>query len=259
MIDLSSSIFDKSENSTRNSDIPPRTGIIEKVGIREMLESLDSPVESLSLGNFDFIGEFTAKKQRSSDSDLFHSVGAFFRPNYERGLLIYSLIKKYDINSYLEIGWGRGYSCLCAAMAMTEKGSGTVTTIDPNLDEKQIQSLSAVLPKEWFENIKFYQSTSDKFFDEVKETYDMIYIDGDHRYEAVKNDWKNASERSNKIVLFDDYHLPGKEQKDMEVSSLVDSITDHDKKLIIMDRRIFFDDRRYPDEDIDYGQVLIVK
>ena len=29
------------------------------------------------------------------------------------------------------------------------------------------------------------------------------------------------------------------------------------KELIIMDRRIFFDDRRVKDEDIDYGQVLI--
>ena len=50
-----------------------------------------------------------------------------------------------------------------------------------------------------------------------------------------------------------------KKQKDIECSKVVDSIEDFNKELIIMDRRIFFDDRRVKDEDIDYGQVLIEK
>ena len=60
-------------------------------------------------------------------------------------------------------------------------------------------------------------------------------------------------------MLFDDYHLPGKTQKDMEVSNLVDQIADDSKELIIMDRRIFLDDRQYSDDKIDYGQVLLTK
>jgi hypothetical protein len=87
----------------------------------------------------------------------------------------------------------------------------------------------------------------------------MIYIDGDHRYDAVKNDWENAKNAANKVILFDDYHLPGKVQKDIEVSSLIDSIEGYDKELVIMDRRIFLDDRGYTDDQIDYGQVIITK
>ena len=56
-----------------------------------------------------------------------------------------------------------------------------------------------------------------------------------------------------------EYHLPGKRQKDIEVSSVVDGIEDKSKELIIMDRRIFLDDRGYTDDQIDYGQVLITK
>lgn len=255
MVNLSSNIF-----GDVSQEIPDRTGNIEKEDIRETLKNLENPVEDIILGNFDYIGEFTAKKQRSPDKPEFKTAGAFFRPNYERGLLISSLIKKYDIKTYLEIGFGRGYSCMCAAMTMEELGRGEVISIDPALEEDNLKKLAEVLPNSWFGRIKFFKSTSDQFFSEEKDIkFDMAYIDGDHRYPAVKSDWENVKSYDPKVVLFDDYHLPGKNQKDMEVSSLVDQIEGVSKKMIIMDRRIFLDDRGYTDDMIDYGQVLIVK
>ncbi len=252
-------------NITNNPDdslfhtAPARTGDIKRKFIGEKLKELGVNISDISLGDFDFIGEFTAKKQRPRDSELYNSVGAFFRPNYERGILIHTLIKKFQLKSYLEIGFGRGYSCMCAAMAMAENGGGSVTTVDPNLDENHLKNLGGVLPQEWFSLTKFAKCTSDQFFQQVNENYDLIFIDGDHRYDAVRNDWKNTAEKYDRFLLFDDYHLPGKEQKDIEVSGLVDSIDDASKELIIMDRRIFFDDRRISDDQIDYGQVLLTK
>jgi predicted O-methyltransferase YrrM len=259
MINVNKSLFDSEAPSTSALEIPKRTGSISKIHIKDKLKNLGYELDSFSLGEYDYIGEFTAKKQRSSDKDLFKSVGAFFRPNYERGLLINSLIRKYDIKSYLEIGYGRGYSCFCAAKTMTDLGRGTVTSVDPALNQEQIQNLSKVFPHEWFEKVAFYKETSDDFFKANQEKFDMIYIDGDHRYDAVKNDWENAKNAANKVILFDDYHLPGKVQKDIEVSSLIDSIEGYDKELVIMDRRIFLDDRGYTDDQIDYGQVIITK
>ncbi|NBU99057.1 MAG: hypothetical protein EBS19_12760, partial [Spirochaetia bacterium] len=78
--------------------------------LAKKLNELGYPLSDISLGKFDYIGEFTAKKQRSPENELFSKAGAFYRPNYERGMLIYALIKKYNIKSYLEIGYGRGYS-----------------------------------------------------------------------------------------------------------------------------------------------------
>jgi len=53
--------------------------------------------------------------------------------------------------------------------------------------------------------------------------------------------------------------MPSKVQKDIECSKLINEIEDESKELIIMDRRIFFDDRRLSDEEIDYGQVLLTR
>ena len=53
--------------------------------------------------------------------------------------------------------------------------------------------------------------------------------------------------------------MPTKQQKDIECSKLIDEINGFEKELIIMDRRIFYDDRRVPDDKIDYGQVLLTK
>ena len=243
-------------------NLPPRTGNIKRTNIREKLTELGMPVEDLSLGNFDFIGEYTAKKTRAQNSENWRTTGAFFRPNYERGILIYSLIRKYNIQSFLEIGFGRGYGALCAAMAMAENGAGKATTVEPNLDLNLVRQLQKIFPPEWFQIINFVESTSGDYYSKLDEdeTFDLVYIDGDHTYEGTKLDWENTKDRFNKFLLFDDYHLPSKEDpNDIQCAHLIDQIEDESKQLVIMDRRIFLDDRGLTDDEIDYGQVLLSK
>ncbi len=228
--------------------------------IQEFLKNIDVELEDIKLGDFDVIGEYTAKKNRSPDSELYSSTGCFFRPNYERGILIYYLIRKFEIKSMLEIGFGRGYGTFCAAKAMSDHGiDGKITTVDPNLNQEFIQRLTNVFPRQWFDLISFTKTTSDQFFNSNDENFDFIYVDGDHRYQAVKNDWNNSKDRFDKLLLFDDYHLPTKRQKDIDCAKVIDDIKDYEKTLIVMDRRIFLDDRGYKDDEIDYGQVLLKK
>ncbi len=249
------SVFNNEQDLT---EVSQQTNI-RKIFIQDKLSELGVSMSQVCLGDFDYIGEYTARKGRSKTSSNYHNSGAFFRPNYERGILIYYLIKKYELESFLEIGYGRGYSSFCAAMAFSELGRGTVTTVDPNLDENQIRGLAQYFPREWFEKIQFFKSYSDSFFLDNNEKYDMIYIDGDHRYDAVKRDWENSKNRYNNFVLFDDYEFTDKKVQDIEVAGVVNAIRDYEKELIIMDRRIFPDDRNVLDEEMDYGQVLVYK
>ena len=175
---------------------------------------------------------------------------------------MYYLTRKNEFNSVLEIGFGRGYATMCMAKAMCDHGiDGKITTVDPNFNEDFLKYIAQIFPKIWFEKIEFISATSDQYFQENPDReYDFIYIDGDHTYQAVKNDWENSKDKFKKALLFDDYHLPTKESgPGIQCAELIDTIDDKSKELIIMDRRIFPDNRGYTDEEIDYGQVLLTK
>ena len=234
---------------------------MKEIHIKDKLEELGYPVERLSLGEFDFMGHFSAYKQRDPKSDLFKTAGCFFRPNYERGLLIYSLIRKYNVKSYLEVGFGRGYSCLCAAKGIFENGGGKIVTIDPYFEDGLWNQLNQIFPQEWMEMVKVVQEKSQDYLPDKKEEYDFIYIDGDHSWQGVKRDWAATKDKYKKLMLFDDYHKQDHPNEDgsIECNKVIDEIEDPSKELIIMDRRIFLDDRGLKDEEIDYGQVLLTK
>lgn len=234
---------------------------MKHVHIKQKLEEMGVAVDGIIMGDFDYVGEFTAKRDRKPDDPNYKKYGAFFRANYERGILIYHLIRQYNIASVLEVGFGRGYSTFCAAKAFHDAGiPGKIMTVDPNLDEKYINALQQVFPQDWFTYITFAKGRSQDVLPKSEGTFDLVYIDGDHSYAATKSDWEMTKDRYNKFLLFDDYHLPSKQDKGtIECSQLIDEVDDPSKELIIMDRRMFFDDRRFTDEQIDYGQVLLTK
>ncbi len=238
------------------------------VHIKDKLKEIGMPVESLSLGDFDRIGEFTAKKARDENSELYQKVGCFFRPNYERGILIYSLIKKYHLSTYCEVGFGRGFSALCAAKAMHDLGNdGRVFTVDVKFDEKQMDLIKNVFPNDWLNHITAVQGPSQQALPELfkrQQTFDFVYIDGDHRADAVRSDWDALKDRWTSFCLFDDYHLPTKKEADIECAQVIDKVVengsdDFSAELIRLDRRIFVDDRGFTDDQVDYGQCLLSK
>lgn len=230
------------------------------VGIKQKLEEMGVVLDSVVMGDFDFIGEFTAKRERKPTDPNYKKYGAFYRSNYERGILIYYLIRQHGLRSMLEIGFGRGFATFCAARAFHDSGiKGRILTIEPSLDDRYVNALHSVFNPEWFKYIEFMRGTSAECLPSLNERFDLVYIDGDHSYAGTKHDWERTKDKWDRFVLFDDYHLPSKEDPGIQCSRLIDEIDDPTKELIIMDRRMFFDDRRVPDEQVDYGQVLMTR
>ena len=76
------------------------------VNIKQKLVEMGVALDSVVMGDFDFIGEFTAKRDRHPNDPNYKRFGAFYRSNYERGILIYYLIRQHGLSSMLEIGFG---------------------------------------------------------------------------------------------------------------------------------------------------------
>ena len=152
--------------------------------------------------------------------------------NYERGILLYSLIAKYKPKNVLEIGTAEGYSTLCMAWAMVDHDiNGKIFTIDPKPFDTPIEreitweknpehntvSLSTkelwnkFADKEWIKKIEVLTGFSGEILQKKTNELpkmDMGFIDGHHAYEAVIHDFyaflQTASE--NFYLLFDDYN-----------------------------------------------------
>lgn len=235
------------------------------VHIKQKLEELGVSLDSIVMGDFDALGEFTAKRTRGVDDQNYKKYGCFYRANYERMILVYYLIRQYNLTSMLEIGFGRGAATFAAAKAFYDAGVvGNIVTIDPVFDERQMQVLHHVVPKEFFDYVKFVKGTSRDAVPTVEGTYDLVYIDGDHTYAGTKLDWELTRNKCNKVILFDDYHLPTKDDPGIQCRTAIDEINWEESgfsapELIRMDRRMFVDERSYTDEQVDYGQVLALK
>lgn len=242
---------------------------MRRIDIKDKLRELDVTVEGIVLGDFDLLGELTAKKARAPEDPNYARFGAFFRPNYERGILLYHLIRSSGAKDVLEIGFGRGYGALCAAKAFHDSGiDGRVTSVDPGpagcRTNEEWRAFHQALFGTFSWASKFIDvkvGTSHDIVPDLPGTWDLVYIDGDHSYEGTRLDWELVKNRWNKHVLFDDYHLPSKNDPGIKCSRAIDEIVPDGftKELITMDRRIFHDDRGLADDQIDYGQVLLTK
>lgn len=127
-------------------------------------------------------------------------VGLWQRPE-QLAQLIYFLLKKCDIKSFLEIGTYKASTFLVIREFLKKKNKDLVSlTIDPNkwVSDDFIN----------FFKINYKQICSNL----IQENFDLIFIDADHSYETVKKDYENALSLSPKYILFHDIvdkHCPG--------------------------------------------------
>ena len=84
--------------------------------------------------------------------------------------LINFLINRFNLSNYLEIGYQNGI-CFGNVIAKNKKA----------VDPRPLRTEPSVI-----------LNTSDEFFSQNKEKFDIIFIDGLHTYEQVKRDFDNS-------------------------------------------------------------------
>jgi len=84
-------------------------------------------------------------------------------------------------------------------------------------------------------NLKKYKTTSDAFFKDNKEQFDIIYVDGSHKYNQVKKDLINALKnlKFDGIIICDDYfwNLDGNKE-DIPVQAINEVVIESDLKIV---------------------------
>ncbi|WP_440633031.1 class I SAM-dependent methyltransferase [Candidatus Pelagibacter sp. HIMB1485] len=89
---------------------------------------------------------------------------------------------------------------------------GNTNNSNQKIQDQYFLDVNKRFEKDRLENkIEIFRKTSDEFFLENKNIFDLIYIDGNHLFEFVKKDIENSLKFINVdgLIVLDDYGLKG--------------------------------------------------
>tara|TARA_B000000557_G_C20757273_1_gene435770 strand:- start:593 stop:1189 length:597 start_codon:yes stop_codon:yes gene_type:complete len=140
--------------------------------------------------------------------------------------ILYALTEMYILENYLEIGVHNGSSISYVLQSNKNKNCigidpfETLQTIDPNMthyikkdnitERNTLQNICK--NNKYNSNIKLIKKLSENVLNnEINDNIDLLFIDGNHNYKAVLNDYMKFSKyvKSGGFIVFDDLHQDG--------------------------------------------------
>jgi len=137
--------------------------------------------------------------------------GRFHHANYESGLLLYAIVRRFKPRRILEIGTGRGFGAVCMAQALCDEGiDGCIITVDtiphdqkqtwpiddgagPKVEQLSVQEVwQRYFGPELRDKVEFRHGFSTEAMAQLEDEGwqpDFVYIDGDHTFASAKHDF----------------------------------------------------------------------
>ncbi|MCF8229786.1 MAG: class I SAM-dependent methyltransferase [Bacteroidales bacterium] len=151
--------------------------------------------------------------------------------------LLMKLAEKIDACKYFEIGTWRGESV--ANVARHAEECYTLNLPDEKMRElgfpEKYIGLHAFFSKE-IENVKHLKGDSRSFdYAALDKKFDLIFIDGDHHYEYVKNDTQKVFEHfvhDNSIVVWHDYAKNPERIRQDVMAGIMDALPKKEHKYL---------------------------
>ena len=184
--------------------------------------------------------------EKISHIDFISGLGDF-------GWLLYGLCRCMNPEVCVEIGSARGKSTCFIARALKENNKGRLFAIDPHTrtdwnDTDSVDSYALLRSNlgrlDLDDYVTVLRETSAKAAADWHRPIDLLFIDGDHSYEGVKNDWKRFVRfvKPFGIVIFHDtlWELappPDGLREDMGVPRFVDELRQAGYPVFTIDHR----------------------
>ncbi|MEI6754173.1 MAG: class I SAM-dependent methyltransferase [Paludibacter sp.] len=145
--------------------------------------------------------------------------------------LLKSVAASYKKCDYMEIGTWRGESILNVADTGANCTSVNLSPEDiiaMGMNEKYAHLHGCLIPDE--NNIKSVYANSLTFdFGSLNQKYDLIFVDGDHSYEAVKSDSAKVYELlkdDNSMIIWHDYGYNPETPRHSVIAAILDGLPD---------------------------------
>ena len=182
-------------------------------GLAAQLADLPGPMQRSLLALY-------AREPQQGDDGLSHPIDATTRIKPEEGLELLGLARQLGARDLLEVGLACGFSSQFLLAALALEGGGRLVAIDPYQDSdwhgigRRLAATSAgAMPQLGSGAFRWIGERSDRALPQLQqqgERFDLIFIDGYHRFDDVLIDLSFAARlcRPGGVLVLHDMWLP---------------------------------------------------
>jgi len=151
-------------------------------------------------------------------------------------IVLKALARKYENCHYLEIGTFRGESLVNVAEVAAECVSISLSDKEMNdLGFGEHVKFQRFFTKELKNVLHIHHSSLTYDFSKLNKKFDLIFIDGDHSYKAVKKDTQNAFnllKDDNSVIVWHDYGYSYNTENWITIAAMIDGSPDDKRNKI---------------------------